>query len=183
MNFPELKSLAIPQGEVVEITSGNTMLWKSVYTNQVPISTDTDGSIYQNGKGYIDGYRLSSSGSLKSQANTVATGFIKATKNDVVRMAGTKWNKAAGYNYFAMYDKNFTIIETINWDGTGDAATKGWSHNSKGRINADETRVYVENDITRFHIVMKSGYEFAYVRISAYGSGEEMIVTVNEEIA
>lgn len=158
-------------------------IWKGPITNLVKTAKDSDKTtIFNGGKGYIDGQRLSSSGSLKSQGNTVTTGFIKASKDNVVRMAGTQWNKTAGYNYFAMYDDNLNIVETINYDGTGSAATLGWSYNSKAKVSSD-TRVYVENGITRFKIVFAdSNINYSWIRISAYGAGADMIVTVDEEI-
>ena len=159
-------------------------IWKGAVTNFVKTAKDSDKTtIFNGGKGYIDGQRLSSSGSLKSQSNTVTTGFIKASKNNVVRMAGTQWNQTAGYNYFAMYDDNLNIIETINYDGTGNAATKGWSYSSKSKVNSNNTYVYVENGITRFQIVFSdSALDYSWIRISAYGLGENMIVTIDEEI-
>ena len=159
-------------------------IWKGAVTNWVKTAKDSDKTtIFNGGKGYIDGQRLSSSGSLKSQSNTVATGFIKASKNNVVRMAGTQWDKTAGYNYFAMYDDNLNIIETINYDGGGNAATKGWSYSSKSKVNSNNTYVYVENGITRFQIVFSdSGLDYSWIRISAYGLGEDMVVTIDEEI-
>lgn len=45
------------------------------YTNQIPISTDTDGNIY-NGKGYAEATRLNSSGEEESRAGQMTTGFI-----------------------------------------------------------------------------------------------------------
>lgn len=160
--------------------TGTITLWPEKYLNLVPSSIDTDGTIY-NGCGYIDGYRLSSSGALKAQANSAATGFIKATKTDVVRMAGVKWLTTEGYNYFAMYDESFNLIETVNYS-KGETTQNGWSYNSKGALDRANTYVYVENDITRFDIALKDGYDYAYIRISAYGSGADMIITVNEEI-
>ena len=159
-------------------------IWKGAATNWVKTAKDSDKTtIFNGGKGYIDGQRLSSSGSLKSQSNTVTTGFIKASKNNVVRMTGTQWNKSAGYNYFVMYDDNLNIIETINYDGTGNASTKGWSYSGKSKVNSNNTYVYVENGITRFQIVFNdSGLDYSWIRISAYGLGEDMVVTIDEEI-
>ena len=183
MMFTNVKKISIPEGTVKRIECNGELLWKGGHTNLVPTSIDTDGSIY-NGCGYIEGYRLSSSGALKAQSNTVATGFIKASKNDVVRMAGTKWSKTAGYNYFAMYDANYNLLDTINWSGGSSGnGERGWDYAStKAIIDSANTFVYVENDITRFAIAAKSGMDYAYIRISAYGAGTDMIVTVNEEI-
>lgn len=151
-------------------------------TNQVPLSIDTDGSIY-NGNGYIKGYRLSSSGELKAQENTVTTGFIKASKNDVVRMVGTAWDGPSGYSYFSLYDDNFNLVNYINID---DEVNNGWSYcgNSQNDIlDTTNTTVVVDNrGVTTFNIALTTNVDYTYIRISAYGIGEAMIVTVNGEI-
>ena len=51
------------QKKTIIIPGGTT----ANFTNQVPISTDTDGSIF-NGVGYKDNVRLSSSGGISSSA-------------------------------------------------------------------------------------------------------------------
>lgn len=184
MNFSAVKKMTIPEGEVKQIMCGDVVLWKKGCTNLVPTSIDSDGSIF-NGTGYIDGNRLSSSGALKAQDNTVTTGFIKATQNDVVRMAGTKWDVTPGYNYFAMYDANFNLIVTINRDksGGGYYNTHGWSYASNiNRLDFDNTTVAIENGVVTFKVSVPAGYEYSYIRISANGTGADMIVTVNEEI-
>lgn len=183
MDFSNVKKITIAAGDVKQIEIDGVVVWKSGHTNLVPTSIDTDGSIY-NGCGYVDGYRLSSSGALKAQDNTVTTGFIKATQNDVIRMAGTKWDKTPGYNYIVLYDANFNLLETINRNAAGEGyvSTHGWSFLGKGRVDKNKTTVTIENDIAIFNIGLLSGYEYTYVRISAYGKGEDMVITVNEEI-
>ena len=183
MNLTGMKKLIFAGVELKQLAIDGVQAWKSGYTNLVPTAIDTDGSIFRE-NGYVDGYRNSSSGALKAQANTVTTGFIRASLKDVVRMAGTKWDATTGYNYFAMYDANFNLLDTINRDtgGNGNAASQGWSYTSKGWLTANATHVYVENGITRFAIAAPAGREYAYIRISAFGMGADMIVTVNEEI-
>ena len=184
IDFSGMKKLFIGGVELKQLFINGTQVWKAGYKNWVPISTEADKvTIYNGGLGYIEGYRLSSSGSLKEQKLTATTGFIKAAKNDVVRMAGTEWFKHNGYNYFIMYDENLNIVEAINIDGTGNAATHGWSYSQKALVNRSKTRVYDENGTTRFVVEFNdTNLNYAYIRISAYGEGEDMVVTVNEEI-
>ena len=79
MDFSTLKAIAIPEGNVLKIERNGSVIWEMAvsYTNQVPLSTDTDGSIF-NGKGYKDNVRLSSSGGVSSSAQngSVTTGFL-----------------------------------------------------------------------------------------------------------
>ena len=63
------------------------------HTNQVPLSTDVDGSIY-NAIGYKNHVRLSSTGGISSseQLNTATTGFIPFYGDStVIRIKGVKW--------------------------------------------------------------------------------------------
>lgn len=184
-NFANYKRLDIPEGRVKQIKrkSDGAVLWESGYVNMVPLSIDADGSIY-NGTGYIEGYRLSSSGELKDQADTVTTGFIPAGRGDLVRMAGVSWpsTSTVGYSYFVLYDANFNRLDHINMSGS-ENVQNGWSYS--GRVIVDSTKTYVTIDdigVTTFDIATKNDAEYAYIRISAEGNGADMIVTVNEEI-
>ena len=177
MDFTKLKKLTVNGVELKKLLINGIQVWKAGVKNWVKYSTETDKvTIFNGGLGYIDGYRLSSSGSLKEQKLTATTGFIKATKNDVVRMAGTEWFQHNGYNYFLMYDENLNVVDTINMDGTGNASTHGWSYTSKALVNQSKTRVYDENGVARFVVEFNDTQKnYAYIRISAYGSGADMV--------
>ncbi len=76
MNFTKLKSLTIPEGKVKKIMVKDKVLWKRPFVNQIPISTDLDGSIY-NGVGYKTNTRLNDvSGNVVDSNGFVTTGFI-----------------------------------------------------------------------------------------------------------
>ena len=191
MDFANLKSLTIPEGEVKEISCNGDVLWSAItFTNQVPISTDTDGSVF-NGVGYIENRRLSSSGSLSSSAQngSVTTGFIPITpisdekpNVDVIRMKGVEWKDATtnygGHYYINYYDNNkkfldylsaveapqYAHIVTVTRDTNG-VETVVWN-DAYGTNNAKLQRIR----------------SASYIRITAYGKGADMIVTINEEI-
>lgn len=156
------------------------------YTNLVPTSTDTDGSIY-NGTGYKDNVRLSSSGGLSgtAQNGSVTTGFIPWTFPETVRIkGGTFMNNASGHYYFYAYDSakvtmgnyghlansndNSGLTEKTYYTGIATAAYDDATGVTTITFNPDV------ND-TRFN-------EAAYFRINAYGKGADLIVTVNQEI-
>lgn len=150
--------------------------------NFVPVSTEANGSIYQ-GVGYINGYRLSSGGTLKAQTNTTTTGFIPATQNDIIQMSGVTWEKPGGsnYNYLTFYDINFNQLQTMNVVGTVDT---NFSNIGNGKIvNTNKTKHSVVKDangIYTFNLTYQSGASYAYIRLSATGSGENMIVMINK---
>lgn len=150
------------------------------YTNLVPTSTDTDGSIF-NGTGYKDNARLSSSGSVSGTAlnGSVTTGFIPCKAGDIIRMKGATWlgNASPNLYYILFYDSTKTNHLT------------GYSAASYNDSYAGVTVEYDETTgITMFDTSTgPSGYlehmkNAAYFRINAYGKGADLIVTVNEDI-
>ena len=184
MDFANLKSLTIPEGEVKEIYNGDVLIWKSGPTNLVPLSTSTAGgtAIYNNGLGYKNGYRLSSSGAEKTQSGSTVTGFIPAKYGDVIRMKGVTWgtNVVDGYSYISFYNSSGTLVTTVNRYMNDDA--NGVS-NHGNYINKNASSILTDsNGVTTFNIVFTQKIDFSYIRINATGDGADMIVTVNEEI-
>ena len=82
MNFANVKSITIPEGNVTKI---------QIDTNSVPTSIDTDGSIL-NGCGYQDGVRVGSTGELAEHTYCSATGFMPVVGGETIRFKGGNWN-------------------------------------------------------------------------------------------
>lgn len=174
----------LAEGVIAHDASGKRIVGtakiKPAFTNLVPSSIDTDGSIFD-GVGYRDGYRLSSSGTLSAQANTVTTGFISCKSTDIIRMAGTLWSgpTTTTYNYIAFYDAAFSLLGSFNiyhYNGTTTA---------RGIIDPDESKSSIttdENGVTVFDLAFTDGSNVAYMRLNGSGVGADMIVTINEEI-
>lgn len=155
--------------------------------NQVPISTDTDGSIY-NGTGYKDNTRLSSSGGVSgtAQNGSVVTGFIPYEFGDVIRMKGATWlgNASNGHWYINFYRPDKTLVTN--------AAIPVMSYES-GTYNGHLSVVYdATTNVTTFSLdnpdattgltqYLKSE-NAAFFRLNAKGNGADLIVTVNQEI-
>lgn len=150
--------------------------------NLVPTSTDTDGSVF-NGTGYQDGKRFSSSGALKDQTGSTATGFIACTATEKLKLTGVKfggsWNGATsatpnvqdgagGYCYIMLYNASKQLLTALSYDTYYTGTTYGIQI-THGANMSDTT----------FDL---SGYtgekaKIAYVRINAMGSGANMVVT------
>ena len=183
IDFSNLKSLTIPEGEVKKIECNGVVLWEALaYTNLVPTSTEIDGStIFNSGKGYREGVRLSSSGAEKSQSGSVVTGFIKAKRGDLIRMKGATWGTtvSGGYCYIQTYDKSGKVIHSAN---------RYMAEGSNGVSNAfgfDKSASSITTDskgVTTFNMAFSDNSSFDYIRINATGNGADMIVTINEEI-
>lgn len=149
--------------------------------NLVPLSIDTDGSIF-NTTGYKDGYRLSSSGSTSAQAGCTVTGFIPYSTSDILRIKGVTMTDAdaAGtyrYNaYICFYDSSFALL-----GATSNGGNKG--------ICGSTIDTYKTSEVDGVHTYDFSGLDGSsvkYIRISSpfgeAGSGSGMFVTVNQEI-
>ena len=137
------------------------------YTNQISISTDTDGSIY-NGVGYKSGYYLGSTGSETAGGNTLITGFIPVVKGDVIRIKDAKIDDTL---MIALYP-----------------ASKSPSSNiGKTIANIKSNAIYGSITVSGDEIVWDTstiGYHFwsdiAYMRATIWSA--DAIITVNEEI-
>lgn len=152
-----------------------------VYTNQVPLSTDTDGSIY-NGVGYKDNVRLSSSGSISGTAQTgsVTTGLIPIAFGDIIRMKGATWlglTVSDGHYYIMFYDSNKTKLDGYACY-TVDSSYAGVS------VEYDEATGVTTWDTSKGTSGLLGNMpSVAYFRLNALGFGKDLIITVNEEIA
>ncbi len=185
MNFADYKQITIPEGKVKKITCGDVLLWKAGYTNQVPISTDTDGSIF-NGVGYKENVRLSSSGGISSSAQngSVTTGFIPFPTGDstVIRMKGVEWKNSSangyGHYYINCYDANKKFLSYLSAQEA--PGNTHWVTIARD-ANGIETVVF-NKDYGTTNTTFQGFRKASFIRINAYGKGADMIVTINEEI-
>lgn len=79
------------------------------YTNLVPTSQDTSGNVYNDGLGYKENYRLSSSGGESANNGHIISGFIPYN-GEVIRAYGsTNFMPSANGYYINFYDSNFSL--------------------------------------------------------------------------
>ena len=158
---------------------------RTICTNLVPTSIDTNGSIYQ-GVGYIQNYRVNSTGGLTAFKNLVTTGYIKYKIGCKIRMCDVSWlpelfgesDNTDLICYIAFFDKNFNILGSVNVANNGDGA-------SRGVCGEAETKHHIVTDNfgeTLFNVYFTDESQIAYFRITAYGYGGDMIVTIDEKI-
>lgn len=148
------------------------------YTNLVTTSIDTSGAIY-NGTGYKDGYRIGSSGSESAYSGYVATGYIALPADGnsyTLRLGGTDISWDTYGCQLCLYDSNFTKLSTsMNYNQIGNANFGTW----------DTTEDNTAFAVTFYDASDGMNSEFttaAYMRISAKGSGANMVVTINNPI-
>jgi len=153
--------------------------------NLVPFSTISGGGEIYNSTGYKEGYRLSSSGAEKTQTNSVVTGFIPATTRDIIQMSGVSWapTVSSGYSYIAFYDANYTLLATINEYKGG--TTNGVSNMNAGTVlNSSKTAHTItagSDGVYTFNLSYQDNASFSFIRISAEGTGSNMIVTKHKK--
>jgi hypothetical protein len=147
-----------------------------VYTNQIPISTDANGNIY-NTTGYKDGYRLNSSAVDAELAGSVVTGFIPVQAGDVIRFAGEYiCNEVGGENtWFYKSDKTKADVTNI---------TPYKLKNADSSLTVFEPYNYDATNKRLLSFTVPNDNTVAYMRCSLHASsGANAIITVNEAIS
>ena len=142
------------------------------YTNQVTISTDSNGNIYNN-TGYKDGYRINSTGSEVAYSGYACTGFIPFTKGQTIRLGGNGITFADYGCMMMFYDENKKYLSNSGID-----YSKGGKE-TYGAWTTEENSVFCLQVENTYPATMGTN---GYIRISAKGAGANMIITINEEI-
>lgn len=141
--------------------------------NQLPLSTDTDGTLYNGGQGYKSGYRLNSSGTETAASGKYVTGFIPVTLGQKVTFVNIQANTAAqDNNYMAFYDSSKTLLASCS------RYVYAW-YNQSG--DAIKPATVDGNYLATFTVTGTSTYNLsnvAYFRLSAnsIGSTSEIYV-------
>lgn len=170
MDFSGFKRLIIDGIELKQLFINGIQVWKGVsYTNQIPISTDTDGSIY-NGKGYRTGY-YDNNGNIGFSASTDLTGLIPCKVGDVVRLKNVTISASTTSARFTFYKSDKTFIGQIMANAT-------WIINNTLKAETDASGNYVKITINSH----TSTTGCAFMRVSAGDINDSSIITVNEEI-
>lgn len=181
-DFSKYVRLDIPEGRVKKITrkADGVVLWKAGYVNQVPISKDENGNIY-NGTGYKNGYRVRSGGAEATQSTAVCTGFIPFKKGDILRISPP---------FSGLNTSNAINFADANFNNLGQRVDANYGY---GICSSDIYDSVVIDGISTLTYSDDFDNSVAYVRIthslnnpseseSYVTSGADMIVTINEEI-
>lgn len=165
-------------------TQGTSSEPEVTYTNQLPISIGADGNVY-NGTGYKNGYYLSGTSEGTDETHFV-TGYIPYTL-------------AQAQACIPIYFKGVTIDTTainshtriglyVNYDDTTAANPQQLDKTlSNGSILSTTEQLadgyYKFTPSTAFYKAAGwNNYDMKYIRMSLPGTGEGVIITVNEPI-
>ena len=178
-------------GDVVVTIVATAAEAEPAYTNQIPLSVESDGtSLYNGGQGWKTNTRLNGSGVETTLTGWEVTGFIPINPASAkVYFANIDWN-GTGENkdYLALYDSSFNVITSTcllsHWIAEG----YGASLLADGDIAQDSNGNVTYINFARFSQVSFGGANaskwpnVAYFRISACGIDNNSIITVDEEI-
>lgn len=184
MGGTDITASAVSNGKInIAKVTGNVVITATASrsyncTNQVSISIDSTGAVYNDGLGYKDNYVLSSSSGAESTTSSqfTVTGFIPVKQGDIIRFGGS----AAGRDYteygwvICSYDSSFNYLlgrKGTQFDAVGGVTTE-----------ADGVLCFTPNVYT---VTTATSYIRLSCRTGDSGStanGAGLIVTINEEI-
>ena len=106
--------------------------------NQLLLATDDDGSVF-NGKGWMEGYRISgSSGAVSANANTDLTGYIPARIGDrvtFINMLMPEKTANVGVHFYSERKTSAKLLSSVGWDGSNGFPGTSWEYTTDGNGN------------------------------------------------
>lgn len=182
--FNDVKTVSFDSKSVIKLELDGQKIWELIsYKNWVTYSIEADGTPYNGGLGYKNGYRIRSSGEEAESTYNVCTGFIPYKAGDILEIYSPKSTAFKATSYINVADDaktNIGQISTNNKYGIFNTSDSSWS-------------TYVtelDNGIRRFIVptTMADASTIAFVRVSVGFSasndvtGEGLVITINEEI-
>lgn len=141
------------------------------YTNRLPLSVDTDGTTIFNGVGYLNGYRLNSSGAQTACAGMMVSGYIPCKHGDIIRIKGMGQTTTSYAQMNEFYNSNKeSLVCKIGIQNISGTTVSG--------VTIEDGIITID---TNKNTNTASATGIAFFRCS-YGDLSNAIVTVNEEI-
>lgn len=171
MDFSQFKKLTIGGVELKQLLINGIQVWKAIsYTNQIPISTDASGNIY-NGKGYKANVFVHTNGD-SSMSGYYSTGYIPCAPGSVIRLKNAPLLQGNAYCRIAFFDSNKTRIGHANAGAT-------YIMNTVFKGVLDSNNNYVELTVKEYS---GTSAGMAYVRFTTTYLGADSVITINQEI-
>ena len=172
IDFSGFKSLNIGGVELTQLFINGVQVWSGgvSYKNQIPISTDASGAVY-NSKGWKENTWVNG-GNENYNWGTYATGFIPCKVGDVIRLKNVTFNTSNSYGRLSFFKSDKTYIGQVQSNGT-------WYLDTEFKGVKDTSGNYVEWTIKS---VSGISANCAFIRITAQGLTNASIITINEPI-
>ena len=138
------------------------------YTNALKTAVDTDGSLYNGGKGYVEGYRLDAANNIVQYTGRDTTGYIAAKKGDVLRFRNITF-KPDSHIYCNRYTSTFAFHSNSGFTDT--SKLSAWSP-----VFDDD------GNVIQITIASAISTSCVYFRFTVQDINENSVITVNEEI-
>lgn len=169
MDFSQFKKLTIGGVELKQLFINGVQVWKGVsYTNQIPISTDKSGAVY-NGKGFKENTWVNA-GNEGQTTGKDCTGFIPCKIGDVIRFKNVAFDNNSN-NRLSFFKSDKSYIGQVNGNSTYILNT-----NFSGVKGSD-------GYYTQLKIISRTETtNCAFIRVSCNNIDSSSIITVNQEI-
>lgn len=178
IDFSKFKSLTVAGVALKQLFINGVQVWKSGYKNWVRYSTEADGvTIYNGGLGYKNRYRVRSGGAEASSTHATCTGFIPVSPGDTVRLSAYDVKYVGAENAINVSDASRANLGQIVSNYNNSYGCFAGSGQNWDDVIFEKPSVY--------KWIVPDGYGIAHIRVTLYTNGlaEDMIVTINEEIA
>lgn len=161
---------------------------KPAFTNLVTSAIDSDGTPYNNGLGYKNGYYIRSAGvETSTTSEFTLTGFITMPadgQRHTLRVAGDNIKYSVYGCMMLPYDENFVQLrnskdEPVSYNNNAIASASVNIGDWLTEPNTTFTVTYA-NEAGEYGAPLSQA---KYIRISTQGKGENLIVTLDEPIA
>lgn len=136
------------------------------YENKILTSIESDGTPYNGGTGYKEGYRLNSTGVEKAASDLVVSGFIPYNGENI-ELTIPNIATTNSYNYLHLYDSSFVMIAPVDDNGS---KLDGSYHGLPNWVSKFGATMEVGTDTTKYIIPasLVTKYNVSYLRTSAY---------------
>lgn len=149
-----------------------------LYTNLLPLATDSDRETILNGVGYKTGYRLNSSGLEKELSGCQVSGYNDCKYGDTIRIKNLEPYTEVSYNHvIGFYDDSNTFLGSTYLQPPASGNSWGTDHGKGVSISSDLTTFTIDSGNSSITgITNCTAFRFMGTNM------ENVIVTVNQEI-
>lgn len=185
------KLYVLPDGYIYEymLTTGEEKVIPN-FTNQIPISTDANGNVY-NGKGFKEDTYLSS-GVEGAKTGYVTTGFIPVNadlatdyngSHIVLHIKNTEFDGTSAYTRISYFDADKNHIAQQAMSTAFKNVEQDSAHQNTYVVGDDGYVASMDiGDYVYYWLKTSSPKRVAFIRLCGVGIDENSIITVNEEI-
>lgn len=172
------KTYVLPDGYIYSYTQT-----VQSYTNVIPLSIGSDGTIFNNGKGWANSSRIGSGGIYLGNGDSYVTGHIEInpTVNNTIRLKNVVMeNTGANTNHgIAFFNSSFARVPLIA------GGSYNWVQISALTEANNYSPVLEGNNVVEFTLKVPahiSNPDIKYMAICCGELNDDSIITINEEI-